>query len=177
MIKAVKYVLLVIVLLLYVACKKNGGDSISTHTIHGQVYNLCTDSGMANITVYLKENGNTIAQMNSGTGGSFSFSNVQIHSNDEYVYELYIDSKSGIGDVGFQGDDEEIIKTGIDNPFTLYVVPCTLNWQIYFPASISASIYNDTFTLIVQQKIYAKNVPNGVNTLTMAIGPHTPPPL
>jgi len=71
--------LLFIVIVFLGSCKKDK-DEVSSQTIHGQVYNLCTDSGMANITVYLQQNGSNIAQTNSGANGNFSFSNVQIHS-------------------------------------------------------------------------------------------------
>ena len=97
------------VLVVFTSCKKdsNSNDSIIAQNVHGQVYNFCTGSGLANVTVYLKihENNNiSTIQTVSGTNGGFTF-NLSIHSSDNYTYELYIPSVSGIGNVGFDGVD------------------------------------------------------------------------
>jgi len=170
--KKIIALLFVVVVVFLGACKKDS-DTITSQTIHGQVYNLCNDSGMANITVYLQQNGNNIAQLNSDANGNFSFSNVQVHSSNDYTYGFYIPSKSGIAGVGvgFDGVSVDIVKSSINSPFILSVVPHTKDWYLYFPASISPSIYNDTFTLVIQQNTYHKNMPNGVYSLTLAIAP------
>src|SRR5688572_12507044 len=69
--------------------------------INGVVFNNCTDSGLAKVTVFLRtyRDGNLYEEQNtvSGTEGSFRFEKVSIHSSDDYSYAIYIPGKSGYG--------------------------------------------------------------------------------
>lgn len=163
----------IIGLLLFVvvlgSCKKDK-DVISSQSIHGQIYNLCNDSGLVNVSVFLQENSKTIMQTVSGSNGNFSFTNAQIHSSNDYTYNIVVQSVDYIGggvQPAIDGDDVEINKSNLSQTFILNVVPHAKIWGLYFPSSISSSIYNDTFTLVLQQKTYLKNAPSAVNTLTM----------
>lgn len=157
------------------SCKKDAAnDTITTQTIHGQVYNLCTDSGLLNCTVFLQQNGSTIAQMNSGATGNFTFSNVQIHSSKDYSYELTIPSISGIGGGGgINGNNITIDKSKIGQTQVLYVEPSFNNWMLYFPAHSNITI-SDTFILTLQQNIYRTNVPNGTYQIVAGNSPTYP---
>ena len=162
------------------SCKKDSDtDKVTTQTIHGQVYNLCTDSGLANVTVYLKIQGPSPSSLQtvSGTNGNFTF-NVPVHSSDDYTYELYIPSLSGIGggpEVGFDGCDGYVIKSNVNQSQLLCVVPHAKNWNIYLPYNAHFTT-NDTISLIIQQNTFHKNVPNGVYQLIEINCPLYPPP-
>ena len=174
--KKILKILFVFLLVFTISCKKDSDtDKVTTQTIHWQVYNLCTDSGMTNIAVSLQENGNTIGQIISGTNGSFSFNNIQIHSSNSYTYQLYIPSESGIGggggiDAGYYTAD----KDKLNSPLILDVIPHSNQIILYYPANTHLSL-NDTFILSVQQNIYHKNIPNGNFKVIAGNCPNYPP--
>ncbi len=58
--KKVFIILSLVIIVVISSRKKNGGDTVNSQTIHGQMYNFCTDSRLVNCTVFLKENSNTI---------------------------------------------------------------------------------------------------------------------
>jgi hypothetical protein len=87
--------------LLFTSCKKDK-DTITTHDIKGMVFNNCTDSGLANVTVYLQDGQGLNLSTVSGAGGSFNFNNVKIHSGTKYEYVIYIPSKGGDGATTFE---------------------------------------------------------------------------
>ena len=95
-------------LIFFASCKKDK-DMVTTHKVKGMVFNNCTDSGLANVTVYLNisdgKNINTV-QTISDALGNFTFDNVQIHSASNYKYAIYIPSKSG-------GYDQSHFEKGI----------------------------------------------------------------
>lgn len=166
-----------------ISCKKDKDtDLVTTQTIHGQVYNLCTDSGLENVTVNLNINnsgGSSSLNTISNSNGDFSFSNVQINSNSKYTYNLEVASVSGIGGASYaiNGANIEIDKESLNQFFSLKVAPHANNWRLYLPASITAAIYNDTFTLTLQQKTLHKNDPSITTySLTEVIAPCPPPP-
>ena len=146
------------------SCKKDGAnDTITNQTIHGQVYNLCTDSGLANVTVFLNINnsngGRSTLQTVSGANGMFSFANVQIHSNSDYSYNLEVqDNSIGGGNIlAIDGTEVGINKGNLNQSYGLNVIPHCKVWHIYLPAGTNITS-NDTFALTLQQNIYHKNV-------------------
>jgi hypothetical protein len=158
------------------ACKKK--DSISNHTISGQVYNLCTDSGIGNITVYIRENGGRIAQTVSSVNGNFTLSNVSVHSNSDYKYEIYIPSVNGSGtgpEIGIDGFDLTLDKSKIGQSIVCNVVPHLKMWNLYFPVGTSLTV-SDTFTLMLQQNIFRKNNSSGKNVIAVCNSPAIAPP-
>ncbi|HEX7413458.1 MAG TPA: hypothetical protein VF411_05380 [Bacteroidia bacterium] len=160
-------------------CKKDSSnDTITTQTIHGQVYNLCTDSGLANVTVYLYTNGlgsgNYISTV-SGANGNFTFGNVQIHSSSDYSYSLNIPSVSGIGggtQPAIDGSAIAINKSNLNQSFILNVVPHASNMRLYFPNGTHLTA-NDTFVLTIQQNTFHTNSPTSNWEF---IWPYPPPP-
>jgi len=68
-----------------------------------------------------------------------------------------------------------IIKSNINQNQMLEVVPRIQNMYLYFPANTALTI-NDTFTLVLQQNIFHKNVPNGVYQIVAGDSPTYPPP-
>ena len=159
--KEFKFVFLIF-LLLSASCKKEQ-DMVTTQALHGQVYNMCTDSGLVNCTVFLKLNGSNIAQMQSGASGNFTFNNVQIHSSSSYTYALAtIDNPDGGGGLPpIWGASVAIEKGNSNRPYILQVIPETLQWYLYFPSGVSV-VSTDTIFLSLQQKVFHKNLPNGV---------------
>jgi len=166
------------------SCKKDSSsnDTVTTQTIHGQVYNLCTDSGLANCTVFLNINnstgGGSTLQTISGANGMFSFANVQIHSNSDYTYDLEVqDNTAGGYQPDIDGNDVGIDKSKISQTWMIPVIPIADYWRLYFPSSITSAIYSDTFTLVLQQNILHKNVPSINYSMTLAVCPcPTPTP-
>ena len=169
---------LLVLFILFATCCKKDKDTVTTATIHGQVYNMCTDSGLVNCTVFLNQNGSTIAQMQSGAGGNVTFSNVQIHSSSSYTYDLEVQSNTAGGyKPDIDGNVVGIDKSKISQTLAIDVLPIADYWRLYFPSSITTAIYSDTFTLVIQQNIFHKNMPNGNYKITELICPCTPPPL
>jgi hypothetical protein len=161
--KILKHIIISFIAILLICCKKKNSDTLSTHNIHGQVYNLCTNKGLANVTVFLNSSGpsNSSFSVVSDVNGNFNFSNIQIHSSDEYTYSLFIPSKSGIGngpEIGFDGIDAVLNKSSLDQNQICRVAPHFKNWNLYFPNTLFTS--SDTFVLTMQQNIIHFNSPN-----------------
>ncbi len=134
-------------LIFFASCKKDK-DMVTTHTVKGMVFNNCTDSGLANVTVYLNisdgKNTNE-TQTISDAQGNFTFDNVQIHSASNYTYAIYIPSKSGINggggtEVGFQGanlyfnydEADAFLKPRVKPSYfscTIYCIPIPIKTQ------------------------------------------------
>ena len=157
-------VVIVFILFLFGSCKKDD-DTVTKQTINGEVYNLCTDSALANVQVFLNiSNNNTLIQSlstTSGTNGTFSFPNVDIHSNSSYSYNLYIPSTSGYAglDIGFNGDNIEIDKSNLGKKYILHVAPCFKD--LYFQINPSVVItYPDSINIFFEQNIIHKNQPS-----------------
>lgn len=90
-----KVIISIAVFFLFAHCRKKEKDEITQHNIKGMVYNNCTDSGLANVTVYLKDGQGLNLSTVSDAGGNFIFPAVTIHSSSKYTYNIYIPSKSG----------------------------------------------------------------------------------
>jgi hypothetical protein len=123
-----------LIVVMYVSCKKEK-DTITQHDIKGMVFNNCTDSGLANVTVYLQDGQGLNLSTVSGVNGNFSFNNVQIHSSTKYNYALYILSKSGINAqtfeyCGFGGTVLGFNYNEVDVFFKPRVIPACLFYRI-----------------------------------------------
>ncbi|MBS1646442.1 MAG: hypothetical protein JST67_03775 [Bacteroidetes bacterium] len=170
-------------ILLVFACKKNNSasssaDTVSSQNIHGQVYNLCTDSGLVNCTVYLQENGNTIAQMQSGVNGAFTFSNVSIHSSSDYNYTIQtIDNPDGGGlTPPIDGGTAIISKENYAQIYTVNILAKFNQLYLYLPVKSRNTM--DTVVVTLQQNVFHKNVPGGnYNLIYNFTLPLPPPPL
>ncbi len=79
----------IIACLFIFACCKKDKDQIILHDIKGMVYNNCTDSGLANVTVYLKDGKGLNLSTVSDAVGNFIFRGVDIHSSSQYNYNIY----------------------------------------------------------------------------------------
>ncbi len=159
------YYLSFILLILFLAnsCRKED-DTVSTQTISGMVYNQCTDSGLANVQVFLKINKDNSPfqslETTSGINGTFSFSNVDIHSNSKFTYAIYIPSKSGIGggETGFNGTTLSFNNNESSIFFKTRVTPKFLLINVSTIYSNSVSNLNDSIVLIFSQKTFHKNI-------------------
>ncbi len=146
-----------------ISCKRDN-DTVTTQNIKGQVYNLTTDSGLANIIVYLKINDsrstNSFSTV-SGVNGNFTFTNVQMHSSNQYSYNLHIPSVSGIGGVGvgFNGTTVTFTNNQANTFFKLNVVPKFFLFTLSFNHTPITSA-NDSVVILMNQYIFHKNVPD-----------------
>ncbi|MFN8231118.1 MAG: hypothetical protein U0V03_09390 [Bacteroidia bacterium] len=148
-------------LLLFTSCKR---DTVTTHDIKGMVFNNCTDSGLANVTVYLQDNKGLNLSTLSDVNGNFVFSGVKIHSSDKYSYGLNIPSKSGIGATtfeyaGFNGESVNFSPNEADEFFKLKVTPKYLNFQVFCNKSIITNA-NDSILFYCSNYVFHKNVPS-----------------
>jgi hypothetical protein len=153
-------------ILLFTSCRK---DVIKNGTIDGTVFNLCTDKGIEGVKVYFtvihnKRLGSdkvTTLETLSGTNGIFTFSNIDLYTNDRYVYELATESASGIGsnETGFDGAEIVLENDKLHNHHILNVVPrfTRMCVQINPPVHIT---YPDTISVSIEQRIFHKNVPD-----------------
>lgn len=151
---------------LFVYCKKDT-DTVTQQAVNGMVYNQCTDSGLAGVTIYLKINKDNSElksyQTVSGSNGNFSFSGVDIHSNSAYSYAINIPSKSGDGATtpeycGFDGANISFTKDQANTFFKPKVRPSFLFLHSQF---INSTISSNQDSIVVKyaQKIFNKNVP------------------
>lgn len=154
-------------LFLFTNCKKDAGDTITSQAINGMVYNQCTDSGLAGVTVYLKiskDNSELKSyQTVSGVNGNFSFGSVDIHNNSAYSYAINIPSKSGDGATtpeycGFIGTTVTFTKDEVKTFFQPRVIPSFLNW-CFVVSPVTNIGYPDSLYISFQQKVYHKNAP------------------
>jgi hypothetical protein len=150
-----------LLLILLNSCKKE--DVIEITTIRGNVFNLCTDSSLANVTVNLvaqNSNSSTSISTVSDATGDFVFNDVSINHNSKYSYSLNVKSYSGYAglDVGFNGDRVEIDKDNLTAYSILRVAP----HFSYLCFQISPSVhitYPDSLFVSYQQNIFHKNMP------------------
>ncbi|MEO8761085.1 MAG: hypothetical protein ABI448_09350 [Bacteroidia bacterium] len=147
-----KFLLLIVITAFVLSCKKD--DVVSSQTIRGRVYNLCNDSAMTGVFVYVFENNNVTAQGVSDATGSFLISNVQIHSNSHYVYTL-----------------SSAITIDKNNPSAFHTLGFvqTGSLSLHLP---KRALLTDTFQLTMQQNVYHKNYPSG-NYIVNISGPPT----
>jgi hypothetical protein len=162
----IKYLLYILLFSILFSCKKDA-DEISKQTISGMVYNQCTDSGMANVEVFLKINRDNSSIQSiktvSGLDGLFSFPNIDLHKNDKYSYVIFIPSKSGINggggtEVGFNGSSIGFKFSEASTFFKPKVIPCF--FSLCYESNIEFPILGpDSLYIYFEQKIYHKNIP------------------
>lgn len=160
------FLILVAGTLLQFSCREK--DRITLHTVTGQVYNNCTDSGLAGTTVTLKtykdkslvKNEQTV----TGSDGGFVFSNVEIHSLNSYHYFAYIPGKSGDGGPGpeyasFSGASMEFSKDEADRFLQLRVTPGFYRIFSVF-TNTGGGTDQDSVKLKYEQRRFHQNVPD-----------------
>lgn len=167
MIRFLIFIVLSSLLAACTSCKKNK-DEISKHTINGMVFNNCTDSGLAGVTVYLKtyKNNSEIgsSQTTSGINGSFTFSDVDIHSDTKYTYAIYIPSKSGTAATTpeycrFDGTTMSFTNDEVSSFFQPKVTPGFLFFTLQFKQSMITT-NSDSIVVNYFQKYFHSNVAN-----------------
>ncbi len=104
-----KITLTAVIIFLFLLSYRKEKNTVTTHDIKGMVFNNCTDSGLANVTVYLSDAQGLNTSTQSDVNGNFNFSNTKIHSSNKYKYAINIPSKSGdaattFEHCGFNGD-------------------------------------------------------------------------
>lgn len=119
----------------FFACKRDK-DIVTKQDLKGNVFNNCTDSGLANVTVYLRNGSKILRTTVSEVSGNFNFNNVEIHSSSKYNYNIYIESKSGTNatkfeDCGFTGTTIFFKYNEADAFFKPRVTPHFLLFAIY----------------------------------------------
>lgn len=145
-------------------CRKKEKDEITQHDIKGMVYNNCTDSGLANVTVYLKDGQGLDLSTVSDASGNFIFPGVKIHSHSKYTYNIYIPSKSGDNATtfeycGFIGTSLFFNYNESDLFFKPRVTPRYLKFDIYCVKSPTTSI-TDSILFYCSNLTFKKNVPD-----------------
>lgn len=149
------------VLLIFTECKKDK-DIVATKNINGAVYNNCNDSGLANVTVFLQDGQGLNISTVSGSDGSFSFSNVKIHSDSKFDYVIYIPSKSGTNattfeNCGFDGTRLYFSHEQTDLFFKPRVTPRYLTFDVYCNKTVPTDS-NDYIMFTCTNYIFHKNV-------------------
>lgn len=167
MTRIIKYFLYTLTIYFASSCKKEK-DNVTVQTINGMVYNQCTDSGLVNVHVFLEVNkgSSQIQKIEtvSRADGTFSFPNVEIHSNSKYNYDLFVPSKSGINGAGgtevrFDGGVYNFNYDEANTFFKLRVTPGYFLFTITFNQTTISTI-NDSVVLNCSQNIFHKNVPD-----------------
>lgn len=166
------------------SCKKK--DQASSQTIRGMVFNTCTDSGLANIQVYLKtikDNKSVVSTLStiSGVNGAFTFENVQIHSDNSYSYMIYIPSISGIGAnspeyTRFVGTSLYFGKDDISIFLMPRVIPGFFRFGFAYTEP-NTSAAGDSISVYGYQPVYHKNVPDLPYELAVRFYGNTPQPV
>lgn len=153
--KEFKILFIILVCFFFFNCKKNKTRIV---TVSGRVMNLCTDSPIEGVKVYLN---NTVTI--SDNNGLFFFNNVAINSSDKshYVVKTEYDSGIGTNQILFNGASGELDKEHPENFITLGVSPGVLNlcYKINNTDSIRPP---DSIAVYFEQKIFHKNFPNSI---------------
>ena len=173
--KTSSYIVVLLGLIVF-SCKKQAElsgealdrDSIIYKDIKGKVYNLCTDSGLAGIKVYLeiydRKGLHTKYNQISGINGEYIFENVELHTNPEYNYSLYIPSKSGFSakdreSCGIKGGSLSFDLEDTETLLQTNVIPSFIYMNIYFVRDATGP-ETDTVRVHFEQNTYHKNVPD-----------------
>ena len=159
----VKSIYIFVFLVIALSCKKEK-DTVTHHDIKGMVYNNCTDSGLANVTVFLQDGQGLNLSTVSGVNGSFSFGSIQVHSNSKYNYVLYIPSKSGTNATtfeycGFDGTRLYFNHDEADVFFKPRVTPRYLSLNLFCNKSPITGA-NDSIMFFFTNNTFHKNVPD-----------------
>ena len=142
-------------------------DSLIYKDVKGMVFNLCTDSGIAGVKVYLEiyQAKKLVKKYSgvSGEGGTFLFKDAELHLNKEFTYNIYIPSKSGImakdaETCGIQGGSYGFTLDEVNNSMNPRVIPSFISVTMYFIGEhINPS---DSVIARFTQNVYHKNVPD-----------------
>ncbi len=157
-----QFFIVTVCIFFFAHCKKDT-DTVTQHDIKGMVYNNCTDSGLANVTVFFKDGQGLNSSVVSDGVGNFNFPNVSINDNSKYTYSIYIPSKSGIGATtpeycGFNGTTLGFNYNEADMFFKPRVTPKYLYFCMDFNPSVTIP-NGDSISVYYYQKTFHKNVP------------------
>jgi len=142
-------------------------DSLIYKDVKGMVFNLCTDSGIAGVKVYLEiyQAKKLVKKYSgvSGEGGTFLFKDAELHLNKEFTYNIYIPSKSGImakdaETCGIQGGSYGFTLDEVNNSMNPRVIPSFISLSVYFMGKHLDS--SDSIITRFTQNTYHKNVPD-----------------
>lgn len=142
---------------------------MTVQVINGMVFNNCTDSGLANVTVYLNINDGSSTssrQTLSDANGNFSFDGVSIHSSSKYSYAIYIPSKSGYissggpTEIGINGTTLNFNYDEVGVFFKPRVTPKFLFCGFY--CTTNKTSLSDSIIYKCSQYIYHKNNSNEI---------------
>jgi hypothetical protein len=145
-------------------CEKR--DIIARKPVKGMVFNNCTDSGLANMKVYLQTfKGNSLVNSQeavTGQEGYFAF-DADIHSSEKYSYAIHIPSKSGgistgFTEVAFNGTTMYFSKEESDVFMRPHVTPGFLTYTTEYITAITNK--QDSVRVLSEQRTYHKNKPD-----------------
>ena len=169
------YIVIFLVVACFQQCRKDplhsnspNKDSVVVKDIRGMVFNTCTDSGMAGIKVYLKmyyrkkqvKEFTTV----SGASGSYTFTNISMHSDPDYEQAIHIPSKSGdhakdFESCGIRGTSMWFSFQETDIVMKPQIVPKFIYFAFYFPRE-QTTVASDSIIASCEQRTYHKNVPD-----------------
>lgn len=149
----------------FMNCKKDR-DIVTKHDLKGMVVNNSTDSGLANVTVYLTNGRKKLLNTVTDAHGNFCFPNVDIHSNEKYNYSIYIESFSGgissnpaLTEIGITGTQMYFKPEEANVFFKPRVTPLFLLSQIFCNKTPFTTV-NDSIIFYCTNNTFHKNVPN-----------------
>jgi hypothetical protein len=159
------------------ACRKEGPiinpneklteDSLIYRDVKGMVYNVCTDSGIAGIKVYLnvmfKNKLFKKYETLSGRNGEYMFPEAELHSDRNFEYSIYIPSKSGdlakdFETCGIRGTNMIFNLAESDIFMKPRVVPKFIFLAMYFIGQHIDPA--DSVVARFEQPVYHRNVPD-----------------
>lgn len=161
---------IIIISVLFFSCRKEDlktNDKVIYKDIKGMVFNNCTDSALAGVKVYLevfREENNLVEKFEtiSGKDGNFIFTNIGIHSDENYTYAIDIKSLSGTNapDPSYSRFDGTTMY--FHNYETdVFLKPKVTPGFFLLNSKFNSSILNpnDSIRLTFEQKTFIKNKP------------------
>ena len=177
------FIVFILALFLFSSCKK---DRIDVVNIAGNVKNLCTDSGWANVTVHLytsyshsslfnKKNSTSEISVVTSSKGDFIFNNFSIDQNSDYSYIISIDDLDNYiggvppGDYGHSGISGDIDKNNPANFLQLGIKGTFYSLNFYLP---NGTYINspDTLKISMAQSVFHRNMPQNVWQVNLGAG-------
>ena len=146
------YILLIVgIFIVSLSCKKTK-DKALIPDITGTVINACTDSGMANLTVYLTLFNAASHPINYQTttnaNGGFTFPNLTLQSSGVFNSLIKVTNSTN-----FVGQTNVFVDSLAKKPFLLTVIPNSPSLIIYFNHSPTTAGTDSVITSLVQNKL------------------------
>jgi hypothetical protein len=142
-------------------------DSIVIRNIRGMVFNNCTDSGLADIPLFLNvySDNDLVKKYSaiSGDSGKFFFDHVEMHTSPLYSYDIFIPSKSGFvvprrSETGFDGTRMTFSTAESYLFLRPQVTPRIYYLNFHFEREKESNI--DSLHFTASQEIFHNNVPD-----------------